>query len=223
MGQQRWLAHERGTLWDYDLEHVPLSQVLPRCAATFQEIDAARCEQLATVMGVARSGLVLARLQSGRRCFVTLVGEAIVSYAWVSHDCEGVGELERGVVLPDGAHYVWDCATVPAYRGNRLYTALLSHVLSCLLEEGARRVWIGASRANRPSIRGIVLAGFLPVVSTYYLRLWSVRTLWVSSHPQASPTLIADAVRMLTQPHERKLGPVLVSLGAPSVQPCGAG
>jgi GNAT superfamily N-acetyltransferase len=223
MGKQGWRARDRGTLWVFDRERLPLSPVPPRCVATFQELDEPLSEQLADVMGVARSGVVRARLQSGRRCFVALAGEALVAYAWVSRDCEEVGELERVLVLSPGECYVWDCATVPAHRGNRLYTALLSHVLSRLADEGAQRVWIGATRANRPSIRGIALAGFRPVADTHYMRFWHMRMLLVTAHPQAAPTLVAGATRMMTQPHERRIGRLVIGLGAPSIQPCGAG
>ena len=60
--------------------------------------------------------------------------------------------------------YIWDCATLPAYRGQRLYPALLIHMLGELRNAGFQRVWIGTDADNLPSQRGVALVAFQPVV-----------------------------------------------------------
>jgi GNAT superfamily N-acetyltransferase len=221
MGPRRW-SRELSTLWACDLERAAPDLVSPRRAATFQELEDGMCEQLAHVMGFADLQHVLERLESGRRCFVAIVDGRIVSYAWVSSGCEHVGELERVFALPDGDCYIWDCATAPDQRGRHLYTALLSHILFRLKREGVRRVWIGASRANRYSTHGIVRAGFSPALMTTYLRLGRVRYLRLVWPPSAPAPLVDDAVRLIIQQDERRIGSIIVSVGEPAAHACTA-
>jgi GNAT superfamily N-acetyltransferase len=220
MGLRRRWTRELSTLWVCDLERAPPTLVSPRRAASFQELEDPMREQLARVMGLADVRPVLERLDAGRRCFVALVDGRIVSYGWVSSGCERVGELERVFVLPDGDCYVWDCATAPDQRGQYLYTALLSHTLSQLRGEGVRRVWIGASRANRFSTRGIVRAGFRPAIETSYLRLGRLRYLRLVRHPSAPAPLAEDAIRLIAQRDERRIGSIFVGVGEPAAPAC---
>ena len=177
-------------------------------------------EQLARVMGLADLHAVMERLQAGRRCFVAIADGRTASYAWVSSGCEHVGELERVFVLPDGDCYIWDCATVSDQRGRHLYTALLSHLLSLFKGEGVRRVWIGASRANRISIRGIVRAGFSPALMTSYLRLGRLRYLRLVRPDSAPAPLVEDAVRLIAQRDERRIGSIFGGVGEPTAPAC---
>jgi GNAT superfamily N-acetyltransferase len=215
----RWIR-EVSTLWVCDLEQAPPVRISPRRAAIFQELQGPMQEQLARVMGLADLHPVLERLKAGRRCFVAIVDGRIASYAWVSSGCEHVGELERVFVLPNGDCYIWDCATVSDQRGQHLYTALLSHLLSLFKGEGVRRVWIGASRANRFSIRGIVRAGFSPALMTSYLRLGRLRYLRLIRPPSAPAPLVEDAVRLISQRDERRIGSIFVGIGEPAASVC---
>jgi GNAT superfamily N-acetyltransferase len=216
MGLRPWWTRELSTLWVCDLEQAAPALVLPRRAASFHELEDPMREHLARVMGVADLHPVLERLQAGRRCFVAIVEGRIASYAWVSSGCEYVGELERVFVLPDGDCYIWDCATVPDQRGRHLYTALLSHLLSVFKGAGVRRVWIGASRANRYSIRGIVRAGFSPALMTSYLRLGRLRYLRLTRPPTAPAPLAEDAALLIAQQDERRIGSIFVGIGEPA-------
>jgi GNAT superfamily N-acetyltransferase len=215
----RW-RRELSTLWVCDLERSAPALVSPRRAAIFQELDGLMQEQLAHLMGLADLHAVVKRLQAGRRCFVALVEGKIASYAWVSTGCEHVGELERAFVLSEGDCYIWDCATAPDQRGRHLYTALLSHLLSLFKGEGVRRVWIGASRANRFSIRGIVRAGFSPALMTSYLRLGRLRYLRLVRPHSAPAPLVEDAVRLIAQRDERRIGSIFVGIGEPASPAC---
>lgn len=215
----RW-TRELSTLWVCDLAQAPSALISPRRAAIFQELEDGMREQLAGVMGMADRHGALGRLETGRRCFVAIIDGRIASYAWVSSHCERVGELERVFVLSAGERYIWDCATVADQRGQHLYTALLSHTLSHLKGEGVRRVWIGASRANRFSTRGIVRAGFSPAIETSYLRLGRLRYLRLVRPSSAPPPLAEDAVRLIAQPDERRIGSIFVGVGEPTSPAC---
>jgi len=73
-----------------------------------------------------------------------------------------------------------------------------------------RRVWIGASRLNQPSVRGFTNAGFSRVLDLSYRRFYrfSLMRLLPSSSP-AHP-LFEDAREKLINRHERRLGPLAV-------------
>src|SRR5262249_40519940 len=134
----------------------------------------------------------------------------IVTYGWVTQGVECVGELERQFHLHDDEAYIWDCGTVPAWRGQGCYSALLSCIIHRLQREGAVRIWIGASRQNQPSIRGFASAGFNPVVDLTYRRLYRLTLMWIHPAPSNRRPLVSAAYRILLNAHERRLGQLIV-------------
>src|SRR5690606_31856109 len=83
-------------------------------------------------------------------------------YGWVAtHTCE-IGELALRFDLPAGNRYLWDFATLPAFRGRGIYPALLSEIVrrEC---PPATRLWIIHAPENLPSGIGINRAGFITV------------------------------------------------------------
>ena len=113
--------------------------------------------------GRSRSGVRYGALRRGRRCFAARVDDRIASYGWVSRRAEWVGEMDREFHPAAGEAYIWDCATLPSYQGQRLYSALLGYAIARLRDEGCRLVWIGSNQENLPSLRGFANAGFQPV------------------------------------------------------------
>lgn len=193
-------AFERGTMWAMDLAD-PVgggtTRVSPRIAASLGEVQREAALSLVVAMGLADPALVLQRFDSGRRCFAAWTDDRIIAYGWVSWGVECVGEWERPFHIPGGEAYIWDCATLPAFRRLRLYSALLSYIAATLRGEGTARVWIGASLSNRPSIRGMAVAGFQPVVTLTYVRLFHLSHFWMAGDPAASPSLVAAARQAL--------------------------
>jgi len=206
------LVSEHGTLWASD---APADLVEPRVAANFGELHPPDAEALAGAIGLPDAEALRRRFAGARRCYAAWVGGRIAGYGWASQGSECVGELERAFHMPAGEAYVWDCATLPDYRGRRLYSALLSHMLIDLRRAGVRRVWIGASIDNRPSIRGFATAGFQPILRVRYLRLANLRCCWATSYPEAPERLVAAARRMIAARHERALGPLIAGFASP--------
>ena len=206
MPQHRW-AFERGILYASDMESSPIS---PRLPAVFKEVGRESVEQLAAAMDMPDTKAILTRFASGRRCFGAWIEGRLAAYGWVSRCTECIGEQEREIQMSPHEAYIWDCATRPEYRGQRLYSALLSHVVAALREEGVRRVWIGTSLANEPSLRGFINAGFRPVLTLIYARFLNVHGLLELGHPAAPPALVASARNALTLNHERAWGPVAI-------------
>jgi ribosomal protein S18 acetylase RimI-like enzyme len=203
-------AVERGTLWAMDAgDRVP-PVCQARAPAEFGEATTADAERLAAAMGLPDTGAVLARLRGGRRCFWLQVDGQIACYGWVTRGAEEVGELERLFHLRDDEAYIWDCATLPEWRGRRCYSALLSQIAHRMRDEQVARCWIGASRQNQPSIRAFGNAGFVPVVDVLYRRLWRLTLMRIYHAPRAPPSLLGHAYRILCDANERRVGHLLV-------------
>jgi GNAT superfamily N-acetyltransferase len=153
-----------GILWMARLDG-PFSppQIRPRLPAIISRAGSGDVAELAQAMGYSDAGPVLRRFSRGRQCYIARVDGKLVAYGWITFDREDIGELGLHIRLNAGEAYIWDCATLPAYRGQRLYPALLAHMLAALRHDGYRRVWIGTDADNLPSQRGVALIGCQPI------------------------------------------------------------
>lgn len=202
MPSQRLWAYEHGTLWTMVLEGTVPAPVAS-LAATFGEAPPEAAESLAVVMGQGQIPEVQRRFAAGSRCFVARVEGEVAAYGWVSQGVEQIGELERSLHMRPDEAYIWDCATLPAFRRKGLYTALLGYIAATLREEGVRRLWIGTSLQNRPSLQGMAAAGFRPVIKVLFVRILRVSHVWVTGEATAPPAHVADAQRALTGARKR--------------------
>jgi ribosomal protein S18 acetylase RimI-like enzyme len=173
----------------------PPPRVEPRINARFSQVNAESIHALAVASGWHNDDVVRQRFATGRRCFAAWVQDELAAYGWVSRRPEHIGEQERDIKLESDDAYIWECATLPQYRGQRLYSALLSHIVAVLREEGVRRAWIGATLDNHASLRGFVNAGFQSIVEIAYARVLNLRALWIAPQPKAPPELVAAARR----------------------------
>ena len=151
-----------GTFWVLELDKPSPPAVVPRIQATFMRIGPE--EELVQAMGLDDPAIMLQRFATGRHCYAARVDGNLAAYGWVTFDEEAIGELGLHFRLKAGEAYIWDCATVPAYRRQHLYSALLSYIVSELHTSGLRRAWIGADMDNLVSQKGMALAGFQPAV-----------------------------------------------------------
>lgn len=218
---------EHGTFWAVDTSKVTASGLPPLFsvrepligAVTFGEIGSkgnslppalGDVEALAVELNLPSPEPLQQRLHDHRRCFVAKVDGQLAAYGWVTQGVEYVGELERHFNFRTGEAYVWDCGTLTPWRGQHLYSALLNHIIYQMHDEGIHRVWIGASRQNQPSIRGIVNAGFKSIVDVVYRRFHHLTSMWIIETPDAPRPLLADAYRILLASHERRIGRLFV-------------
>lgn len=172
-----------GAFWTLDLKGALPEEVKPGVAARFARVDAEALPALAQAMGLDDSTLVLNRLAGQRRCYGAWVGGALVAYGWVTFDEEEIGELRVRVRMSSGEAYVWDCATLPAYRGQHLYPALLTHISRELRAEGFERILIGADSDNLPSQQGMLRAGFQPLADMQIYPARRQHRLWLIGRP----------------------------------------
>src|SRR5215831_11774899 len=186
-----------GTLWVLNLNEPSLDGPAPRVTATFQRAGPEVVPSLAQAMGLEDLAEVLQRFAAGKRCYIGNVEGVLATYGWVTFDEEWIGELHLRIRLAAGEAYIWDCATLPAYRGLRLYPSLLGFMVNELRAEGLQRIWIGADADNLPSQKGMVLAGFHPVVDMVLDRALALRMTWVRGRPGVPEKLVEDARRAL--------------------------
>jgi GNAT superfamily N-acetyltransferase len=143
------------------------------------------------------------RLDLGRFCYAAWFEGRLAAYGWVSFNEELVGELDLRIRLLPGEAYIWDCFTLPEYRGRRLYSALLAHIVGDLCAENFSRTWIGADLDNMASQRGIARAGILHVADLVVKRVLAQRMVWVQAQPGIPESLLAEARRAFLGDRDR--------------------
>ena len=182
-----------GIFWVLNLDESSLASVAPRIATAFQRVGPEAASTLTRAMELDNSTVVLQRFANRKRCYAGKVEGKLATYGWVTFDEEGIGELGLNIRLQAGEAYIWDCATLPAYRGQRLYPALLAYMLNELRSEGLRRVWIGTDADNLPSQSGVALVGFQPIVDILITRVLTIRRLWARGRPGVPEQVVMEA------------------------------
>jgi hypothetical protein len=190
-----------GTIWSMSLaESLPI--LTPLIPADFCRVESQSALELADAMGANALPEVQKRFESGRRCYAMRVNGLVAAYGWVSFGEEFVGELNLRLRLLPSEAYIWDCATLPAFRRNHLYSVLLSFIVRELQKESFSRAWIGADLDNMPSQRGIALAGFTCVADLVIERVLTLRQVWVQGRPNLPENLVAEARRVFLNDRE---------------------
>lgn len=186
-----------GLFWTLRLAGPLPVAVRPRISVTFQRADPEVAGELASVMGFPDSAPVVQRFRRGRHCYVGRSEGRLVAYGWITFDEDMIGELELRVRLLPGEAYIWDCATLPAYRGLRLYPALLACMQRELQDAGIQRIWIGMDADNMLSQAGVARAGFQHVIDILQVRNAAARTLLAHPAPGSLPEDVLAAQYML--------------------------
>jgi len=108
------------------------------------------------------------REEGGNRPYVAYAEGEPVAYGWVATRDAEFGNRLCEFEVPASARYLWDFATVPAWRGHGIYPRLLQAILDA--ESGdADRFWILHAWTNEASKRGIARAGFQAAATIYWL------------------------------------------------------
>lgn len=156
-----------GILWIRRLDKSLLDGPEPHIAATFSRANPEMADELAQAMGFDDAALVLQRFHDGKQCYIARVEGKLVAYGWITFDKESIGELGLSLRLQHGEAYIWNCATLPEYRGQRLYPALLAYMLVELQKAGIQRIWIGTDADNLPSQSGVTRVGCQPIAEVF--------------------------------------------------------
>ena len=141
----------------------------------------------------ADGDLVAARLERGCRCFVITRGVELAAYGWLSVGPEWIGELDLEITPGAGEGYVWNCLTIPAYRRQGLFRALLAGIGAAARGAGLRRLWIGSVAI--PAERAVGPSGFRPAMVFESRRIAGLHLVRASG--AGDERLVADAVKVL--------------------------
>ena len=190
-------AQPQGTFWLLDLNQPLPVGLIPWVPTTFKRVGPELAQELAQAMQLDDPSVVLQRFARGCHCYAGRIEGKLATYGWVTFDEEDIGELGLKFCLKAGEAYIWDCATLPAYRGLRLYPALLAHILGELHRQGLHRAWIGADTDNLPSQSGMVRVGFQPVIDVFITRVSTMPQFWVRGRPGVPEQLVTDVRRAL--------------------------
>jgi GNAT superfamily N-acetyltransferase len=188
-------SRRAGTIWMLNLDE-PIPVIAPLIPATFRRLGPESVSVLAAALGGDRSPEISQRFEAGRRCYTAWVDGKLASYGWVSFDEEFIGELNLRLSLTSGEAYIWDCATLPAFRQHLLYSALLAYIVGELREEHLCRAWIGANLDNLASQRGIARAGFHSIADLVIIRVLAMRQVWVLGKPGVPVSVVDEARRV---------------------------
>ncbi len=183
-----------GTIWTLSLDE-SISAITPNIPVTFCRVESQSADELAQAMGDDALMEVLKRFEKGSRCYAARVDSRLAAYGWVSFEDEFIGELNLRLRLLPSEAYIWNCVTLPTFRQNYLYSALLIYIIKELKKETLSRVWIGADLDNVPSQRGIARAGFTHVADLVVARVLTLRQVWVVGLPDVPESIVGEARR----------------------------
>ncbi len=182
-----------GTLWVLNLDWPVITDLEPGLPVHFAHLDSGDVGELAQAMN-QEPRAVLQRFEAGRECYAFRDSKStLAAYAWVSFEEEEIGEMQLRIQLRPGEAYIWDCATLPAFRQQHLYASLLVRVTAELRAQGFCRVWIGTAQDNVPSQKGVARAGFRPVADLVVERVIGLRRAWVYGREGVPDSIVADA------------------------------
>jgi GNAT superfamily N-acetyltransferase len=170
---------------------------VPQVPVAFMRAGPEVAQELVQAMDLGDQAVVVQRFDNGRHCYVGRIEGRLATYGWVTFDEEDIGELSLSIRLKAGEAYIWNCATLPAYRGQRLYPALLTHIVGELHQQGVHRIWICTDADNLPSQSGVVLAGLQPIGDVFTSRVLTMRRAWLRERPGISERLVMDARQAL--------------------------
>jgi hypothetical protein len=191
--QEVW--QQAGTIWMVDLDE-PHPPIAPLVQASFRRAGMEDAPALAGSMGSSTLVDVYTRFETGRSCYLACSAGQLAAYGWASFEEEYIGEMGLRLRLLPGEAYIWDCATLPAFRQKRLFSALLVYILHELRSSSVCRAWIGANQENVASQRGIARAGFHSVADLVITHGPTRRLVFIKSHPGAPESLVAEARRV---------------------------
>ena len=101
---------------------------------------------------------VQGRIETGHRLYIASLKEIPVGYGWLATQAASIGELGISFQLSTDDRYLWDFATLPAWRGRGIYPRLLQAILVQETQD-ENRFWIIHAPENHASEIGIHKAG----------------------------------------------------------------
>lgn len=137
------------------------------------------------------------RFARGHICFIALYQDRLVGYNWAATEVDP--KLEGALVrIQPGDVYVGYAFTVPAYRGQRIGSALSAHRLRYLQEKGYRRMIAIADVRNQAALVLTRKLGYQEIDRATFRRILWWRTF--RYHSGESTSLVGSKARRGGQP-----------------------
>jgi len=138
------------------------------------------------------------RLRDGQQCAVARRGQDVIAYCWLASKPVWVGEIEHAVVPGPDEVYLYDAFTLPEWRGQKLFSALLAFLIDLAHRQDRKRALIFVDARNRPSRRAIERVGFELAQTVSRMELAGLSRVWfggLSPGSTAPVNLIKDRRR----------------------------
>jgi len=112
------------------------------------------------------------------KCFAAFQADSLAGFAWIAfgnipgemnHD--GKPETGLPIQLSDDSAFVFQVLVLPAYRGRRLYAAILSRMADDLQQEGFRALVLTTEGSNQNAFRAVQRMQFRKVGQASFLRI----------------------------------------------------
>jgi hypothetical protein len=143
---------------------------------------------LQAMLAAGEPPCVAERLAQGHQLFGWKQGERVVTFGWACDRDRVIGARPAREV--PGRVFLYNFQTLPEFRGNGLYPALLCQMRYLLGQEGNRQFVIDVSATNLASRRGIEKAGF-SLLATTKARTCLRRVRWEVRSGKMAGTLVA--------------------------------
>jgi GNAT superfamily N-acetyltransferase len=108
------------------------------------------------------------RLDAGDSAWLAFVDGRLAHQTWVSPTRAFIPQVAFDRPLDAGAIYIYDCVTLPEFRGQGLYPSALAAACEHWRARGRARAILGILDSNDASRRGASKAGFEPAFRHVY-------------------------------------------------------
>ncbi len=103
------------------------------------------------------------RFSDGNTCFLVMNSNGqVLNYSWVCYQVRDIECVEKIIKLKDWEAFIFNCYTFKEYRGLSIYPWTLVEMQTHLKSRGYKKVYVDSSPKNKPSVKGIEKAGFIP-------------------------------------------------------------
>ena len=112
------------------------------------------------------------------KCFAAFRANSLAGFAWIAFgdipgDMNHDGKPETGlpIHLADDAAFVFQVLVLPAYRGRRLYAAIMSQMADELQVDGIRSLVLTTEGSNRSALRAVERMDFRKIGQASFFKI----------------------------------------------------
>lgn len=126
-------------------------------------------------LGSLRRSIVEQRIAQGDKICVARHRSNPVAYIFIATRNCRVDEIHDWFTVASGEVYLYDAFTTDEYRGNRIYSFMLSHATRLYKESAFSYALIFSTALNTSSIKGIERAGFQCYEIVYFYNIFGFK------------------------------------------------